>query len=72
MHYFTQLGKSVVDGGLDVRKINCPLLKGLAERREDGQDRIQVIDGSNEFCCLDFAEETTCHCIFILELSQRL
>ena len=38
MHYCTQFGKSVGDGGLDVRKVNCPLLKDLADRREDGQD----------------------------------
>ena len=72
MYYPTELIKSVVNGGLDVREVNCSLLKGLAEGRECRKDSIQDIDGSDEFCCLDFAEETTCHSIFIFELSQCL
>ena len=64
--------KSVANEGLDMREICCSLLKGLANGQEYRKDNIQDIDGSNEFCCLDFTEEITCHSIFIFELSQFL
>ena len=72
LFHLTQLIKSVVNEGLDMREIYCPLLKGLADGQEYRKDNVQDIDGSNEFSCLDFTKEITCHSIFLFELSQFL